>query len=183
VEAWEPDLHFFNPIELKRKNGDRIGDYYLWSVGQDIDCIFTEGHEGIWTREADGTISRFSFHDLVKRAEFMAKHPKRHNEIYGLTEPKPDIKISAPAVAGRHLWMGGVLGMEGRGGEYCFMSDEMYVAYKKEKFQGLEFQCRAAEVDREWVAEENMGQIFSKWQIRNEKIDKNWPKIPNRRGG
>ncbi len=46
VEELEPNIHFFKPILLKRKNGDKIGNHYLWTVGQDIDCVLTEG----WTR-------------------------------------------------------------------------------------------------------------------------------------
>ncbi len=174
VETWEPGLHFFNPVKLKRKNGEPIENYYLWTVGQDIDCILTNGCEGFWERESDGSVSGLNFDEAVTRAACKTKYPVGYDGT--------EIQISKPAVAGCHLWMGGLLGFGGRGGEQYFMSDEMYAAYKKEKFQNLEFMCVAHEIDQEWVPEMEMGDIVEKWRAREAAIAQHWPKVPARRG-
>jgi hypothetical protein len=57
VESFEPGMHFFRPVDLKRKDGERIGDYYLWSVGQDVDCILTGDLGRFWEQDEPASTS------------------------------------------------------------------------------------------------------------------------------
>jgi hypothetical protein len=92
------------------------------------------------------------------------------------------IEISAQAVAGRHLWLGGLLAHRARGGEQIFMSDQMHAEYRKQKLTGLLSRCPAVEIDRPWVAAENMGPLLAKWEAREAAVRANWPDAAARHG-
>jgi hypothetical protein len=172
VESFEPGLHFFRPVNLKRKNGERIGDYYVWSVGQDVDCILTSNLERFWDLRDP---PRFEFNRAVTAAAYQQNYPDKGDGTR--------IEVSAPAVAGRHLWLGGLLAHYSRGDLHLFMSDEMHAAYRKEKFTGLQPQCSAVGVDCPWIAAENMGPLLAKWEAREKAIAANWPNPHAQHGG
>jgi hypothetical protein len=44
------------------------------------------------------------------------------------------------------------------------MSDQMHAEYRKQKLTGLLSRCPAVEIDRPWVAAENMGPLLAKWE-------------------
>jgi hypothetical protein len=167
LESWEPGVHLFSPVTLLRKNGDPIGEYYVWTVGQDVDCIFTESLKEFWrARHLNFVAARYSAWSSYKH--------KQGSTI---------VQISRPAIAGRHLWTAGLLSALGQGLVTYFMSDAMYRAYKKEKFTGFELVAPAEEIDRPWVAEENMGIMLEMWRERENNIRAHWPEPARRHGG
>ena len=171
LESFEPGVHFFEPLLLKRKNGERIGDYYLWTVGQDIDCILTEGMDQFWKKQDDGSM-RFSMYEADRAAWIRHKWPE---DVEGVP-----LRISAPAVRGRYLWLGGMLGFHRE--PRIFMSDELYKAWKDGKFSALEFRCPVEEVDTPWDPQANMGPAYDRWLAREKMIEQHWPDQPQRKG-
>ncbi len=174
VEQWEPGLHFFKPVELKRKNGERVGDYFAWTVGQDIDCVLTAGMDRFWRLSYENGPLEFSMMRAINKAWQQHYYPPSWDGTR--------IAISGPAVRGRHLWTAGMLAQMGQGGQYHFMSDAMHKAYKKEKFKSMALGFAVDEVDRPWVASENMGPMIEAWRVREAMIDQHWPKFPPRHG-
>lgn len=165
LEELEPGIHFFTPITLKRKNGEEIDDHYMWTVGQDIDCILTEGMDAFWEEESGRT--RF----LISRAVDAARlaYKDGNSEV---------LRISAPATRGKHLWYGGLLGLniEPR----IFVSDEFRLRWKAGRFSAIDFLCPVKEVDVPWDPVANMGPDFDKWRARETMIHECWPKQPKR---
>ena len=171
VESWESGLIFFNPVNFERKNGDSIGEYYVWTVGQDVDCILTDNLSEFWNENE----REFRFRSVRNAAEYQYEYPDKGRGTV--------IRISQQAIMGRHLWTAGLLAADGRGYTSYFMSNEMYKAYKKEKFKGLHLCFPVEEIDRPWVAEENMRFLLEKWQKRERNIGKFWPDAKKRHGG
>lgn len=168
VEHWEPDLHFFKSFSLKRKNGDSIGDHFLWTVGQDVDCVLTDNLGAFW----DPKDREFHFDEVRRQAERSRQSNKG-----------PLVQISKPAIAGRHLWTAGLLAAIGEAKTSYFFSDEFHAAYKQERFTGLEFVADAAEINVPWVAKDNMGFLYDDWRVREVNIRDHWPDAQKRHGG
>jgi hypothetical protein len=176
VESWEPGLHFFEPFILKRKTGEDLGAWYKYSVGQDVDCLLTEGMEKHFTGHPDHDGStNWSFHisQAMTQAWYAELHPDKSDE--------PPLRVSSEAIAGVHLCTLGILGVRGVDSP-MLMSDAMYAAFRKEKFRELDYVCRAEIVDQPWRAEDNMGPMLDKWRAREAEIARCWPKDPPRRG-
>ena len=176
VEQWEPDIHFFEPFALKRKNGEDLGPHYKYGIGQDIDCLFTGAlTEHFYSDVTHDGKTRFNFNSrqAIVNAWICEKRPEKYDY--------PLIEISAQAVAGAHLWTMAPL-CKGSCDEPMVMSDAMYKAYRKEKFQQLDYMCKAHEIDRPWIAEENMGPMLEDWRERERHIALHWPKDPPRHG-
>lgn len=163
VEELEPGIHFFKPILLKRKNGDAIGDHFLWTVGQDIDCVLTQGVDAFRDPETDRM--------RVYNAEDAARHAYKDGK-------PPVLRISARATRGKHLWYGGLIGLNTE--PRIFVSDEFQARWTSGKFSQLDFLCPVDEVDVAWDPVENMGPEIAKWREREAMIAKCWPKEPRR---
>lgn len=170
VDSFEPGLHFFNPIEMKRNSGEIMGQYYLWTIGQDIDCILTGGLDDYW-RPATADREEFQFSKLCRDATKLV-HGDELNK-------RRTVRISKQAVAGRHLWTGGLLAI---GVSPFFMSDDLASAWKGQKFSALDFLGKAEEVDIPWNPVANMGPELTAWRKREAMIAECWPKTPNRHG-
>lgn len=168
VESFEPDVHFFRQISLRRKNGEPLDPHYLWTIGQDVDCILTAGLSRYWEQSAEGGM-QFSIYDLENDAHF--KRPKDNPAV---------IRISKDAVAGLHLWTGGMLGFNNE--VRMFMSDTFYAAWREGKFSNLRFRSIVEEVDEPWTAEKNMELAIESWRDRENMIASCWPATPARRG-
>ena len=141
AEKFEPSVHLFAPIELQYYDGDPIeAEFFYFNANVDIDCILTE-NEPEWFRATrfDGSIrpTLTSIQRLTPR------------EIY----------LSRPQIAGHHMWTGGPLGWN-----QLFVSNEFCAALRKGRFGALEFRRECHEVDRPWIAEENMGPLLGAWQ-------------------
>lgn len=141
VERFEPDLHLFVPIELQFHDGRPMpGEYYFFNANVDIDCIFTD-NKPEWFKDyaSDGRMqpTLTSIRKLTPRDIFMSK----------------------PQVSGRHLWTGGLVG-------WCqlFVSDEFCTAFRKGRFREVEIRRECNEVDRPWIAEEQMGPLLESWK-------------------
>lgn len=133
VESFEPGVHFFRPIALRRRNGEALAPHYLWTVGQDVDCILTDGLDRYWKSHNNGPL-KFDFFGLEADAHF--KRPKDNPTV---------VRISKSAVAGLHLWTGGALGFDSA--VKMFMSDSFYAAWQRGRFNQLDFRSRVEEVD------------------------------------
>jgi len=70
-----------------------------------------------------------------------------------------ELSLSKPQIEGRHLWTGGPLGWN-----QLFVSDEFCEALRKGRFSALEIWRECHEVDRSWIAEEQMGPLLDKWR-------------------
>lgn len=161
VEELEPGIHFFTPITLKRKNGEVIGDHYIWTLGQDIDCVLTAGMDAFWNTDSGRT--RFSIADAAQAARYAHKDGK-----------PPILRISAQATRGKHLWYGGLLGLNFE--PKIFLSDEFYARWKSGKFSALDFYGPVEEADVAWDPVENMGPDIDAWRKRKAMIEECGPK-------
>jgi hypothetical protein len=140
VERFEPGLHLFVPIELQFFDGTPMdGEYYFFSTNVDIDCILTDNKDE-WFRD----YGRGNIQPTITSIEKLTPR-----EIY----------LSKPQIEGCHLWTGGPLG-------YCqlFVSDEFCAALRNGKFRSIDIRRECQELDRPWVAEEQMGPLLDKWQ-------------------
>lgn len=176
LEFWEPGLHFFQPFELKRASGEVVGEYFKYGVGQDIDCLLTDKLTRYFRVEETSDRGRqpnFDWREAIKQAWYQEKYPDKSDH--------PPIEISGPAVQGAHLWTMGRLVLGGCD-EPMVMSDAMYAAFRNEKFGELYYHCKAHEIDRPWIAEENMGPMIDVWRERERQIATHWPRNPQRRG-
>jgi hypothetical protein len=142
VETFEPGVHVFAPLILERKNGERFEeDYFLFTTQQDIDCLITENDpnnfEYLWTSEETG-----------------------HKQILcRLTKSGREVPISVRAIADKHLWTAGLLGLN-----ELFVSDEFMIAMRKTLRGRICDERRCVDVDRAWIAEEQMGPLLPRHQ-------------------
>jgi hypothetical protein len=141
VEQFEPDLHLFVPIELQFHDGMLMpGEFYFFNANVDVDCILTD-NQSEWFKDyaGDGRIQ------------------PTINSIQKLT-PR-EINLSRPQIEGRHLWTGGPLGYG-----QLFVSDEFCTAFRKSRFREIEIRRECHEIDRSWIAEEQMGPLLDTWR-------------------
>jgi hypothetical protein len=137
VEEFEPGIHAFAPLILERKNGERFEEfYYLFSTQQDVDCLITDNDPGnfrhYWTNE-EGT----------KQIICLA------------TDPGREVLLSTSAIIGKHLWTAGLTGEN-----QMFVSDAFRERLTK-RFRGrIRLDRYCIEVDRQWIAEEQMGPLL-----------------------
>jgi hypothetical protein len=140
VEAFEPGLHLFVPIELQYHEGNVIeGEYYFFNCQVDVDCVLTDNKREWFHTSRYGEIS--SALSLIQKLTPL------------------EISLSKPQIEGRHLWTGGPLGWN-----QLFVSNEFCSAFRKGKFREVEIRRECHEVDRPWVAEEQMGPLLEKWR-------------------
>jgi hypothetical protein len=140
VEEFEPGLHLFAPIELQYHDGRVMeGEYYFFNCNVDIDCVLTDNADE-WFRTYDnGRITPAL--PLIQKLTPL------------------EISLSKPQIEGRHLWTGGPLGWN-----QLFVSDAFCKALKKGKLREFDIWRECHEVNRSWIAEEQMGPLLSKWK-------------------
>lgn len=140
VEQYEPGIHLFVPIALQFHDGTVMpGEYYFFNANVSIDCVLTDNKEEWFYTTKFGD---------VKPA---IRQIQRSSPI--------DIRLSAPAIRDVHLWTGGVLGWN-----ELFVSDAFAKALHDGKFRAVEFRKECVEIDRPWVADENIGPLRDKWE-------------------
>jgi hypothetical protein len=140
VEEYEPGIHLFVPIEL-RFHDDTVmqGEYYFFNANVSIDCILTD-NEDSWFRKT-------RFGDV------------RPTLVHIQHSSPIDIRLSVPAVRGRHLWTGGIVGWN-----QLFVSNVFAKVLQDGKFRAIEFRKECVEVERPWVVDENIGPLRDKWE-------------------
>lgn len=139
VEEFEAGIHLFVPIELQYHDGTPIeGEYYFFNCNADVDCVLTD-NKPEWFKYA-----RDRYVPTLKNIQKLSPL---------------DISLSLPQITGRHLWTGGPLGWN-----QLFVSDEFCSALKKGKFREIEFRRECQEIDRPWIAEDNMGPLLDRWK-------------------
>ena len=143
VEQFEPGIHLFLPIKILRKNGDEIeGPWYYFTTQQDIDCMLVDHEKG------EHFIHAVNGH--------------WRSTMGGITPTgKRKLLLSRPQIVGRHLWTGGLLAYD-----QLFFSDEFTAAFRKQRFTSVLQPYRRSdeEVDRQWIAEEQMGAMLPQWE-------------------
>jgi hypothetical protein len=143
VEEFEPGMHWFAPLIMERKNGEVFeGQYWLFHVQQDVDCLLTDNDPAL-------------FRDMSKYRE----GDDQSDWVCRLTEPGRAISLSKSQIEGRHLWTAGLLGRTD-----VFCSNEFKKAVRVAKLTCINFDPQCAEVDRPWVAEEQMGPLLARHQ-------------------
>jgi hypothetical protein len=141
VEQFEPGMHGFAPLKLYRKNDALIeGEYFLFSAQQDLDCLITDNNPSL-------------FEDLGTLAD------DRKHILCRLTEPGRPLSMSRPQIEGKHLWTAGLLGLN-----HAFCSDDLQKAFKKARLSYRRIDRHCVELDRPWIAEEQMGPLLPRWK-------------------
>jgi hypothetical protein len=137
VESFEPDVHQFFPVELRRKDDTKYEEkYFILNACQMFDAVLMRHTEGArWRKEEAGALA--------------ANPPKMYFAEDGAV-------ISTRKVAGRHLWRPQF--MTGTGGN-LFVSSQIASAIKTEKIKYLRFES-VAERDEEWSFEENVQPVL-----------------------
>lgn len=140
VEEFEPGVHLFAPIKLQYHDGSPMeGDYYFFNCNVDLDCVLTDNQPEWFKTNRYGEVL-----PALK-------------SIQKLTPL--EISLSKPQIEGRHLWTGGPLGWN-----QLFVSDEFAAAMKKNRITGTQRWRECHEIDRPWVAADNMGPLLDKWK-------------------
>jgi hypothetical protein len=140
VEEFEPGMHWFAPLIMERKNGEVIeGPYWLFHVQQDVDCLLTDNDPAL-------------FEDLGMFSG------GEHRKLCRITWSRT-ISLCKRQIEGRHLWTAGLLGLTD-----VFCSEEFTKAVRAAKLTCINFDPQCSEVDRPWVAEEQMGPLLARHQ-------------------
>jgi hypothetical protein len=141
VEEFEPGVHLFVPIELQYHDGRIMeGDFFFFNCNVDVDCVLTD-NKPEWFRFVD------------RKGIFASEMPM----IQKLTPL--EIYLSKPQILGRHLWTGGPLGWN-----QLFVSNAFCRSFRKGRFRTVDIRRECHELDRTWVAEEQMGPMLEKWR-------------------
>jgi hypothetical protein len=155
VERFEPGMHLFFPIELQDADGAPLdGGFYHFTAQQDVDCILTDNNPD-WFRLRNPNDPSSNINSTITRIASRAPHKGTKFEMPGLSE----IFLSKPMVVGRHLWTPGILGWS-----YLFFSYEFRKAWGHERMRGLDVAFRCKELERPWIAEDQMGPMLPDWQ-------------------
>lgn len=154
VEEFEPSVHQFFPLELKKKNGERIeGEYFIFNCCVSFDSLLVSQSDVSWI-EPDGP----------------TEYPHvrvgwRHKNV-----------LSRPQIADRHLWCSFRVRCPG-----FFVSDALHDRMKALKFKYFDASF-CDEVDEPWVAAENIQPILDfeakhglqpgmkPWLVKNEDV-------------
>lgn len=165
VERFEPGVHLFHPITLKRKDGAPYEEpYYIFSAQQAADFILTKMSGMEWWYgpteiKKPGDIPRPPRLDQVT---FFATQDYRKHKIY----------ISSHPIKGWHIYTGFRAGFNNG----VFFSNEFYKAVKSEKIKFLTEQSYCDEIDVPWDEEENFGPALQ-WIRENTPPNEEWARI------
>jgi hypothetical protein len=165
VERFEPGVHLFLPVTLKRKDGTPYEEpYYIFSAQQAADFILTKMSGMEWWYgpteiKKQGDIPR---PPRLNQVTFFATQGYRKHKIY----------ISSQPVKGWHIYTGNRAGFNNG----VFFSDEFYRAVKAEKIQFINAAAYCDEVDVPWDEEENFGPALQ-WLRENTPPNEEWARI------
>ncbi|WP_067217518.1 imm11 family protein [Stappia indica] len=139
VEQFEPGIHQFFPLKLRRKSGFSIEqNYYVFNCMTSVDTVLVKESRFRWGR----------FEEIDKpRIDI---------------DREKDIVLSRMAIETRHLWKGLYLQPIGSG---VFCSDAFEKALKKKKIRFLK-QTYCREIDVPWLPEENIQPALD-WEAEN----------------
>lgn len=139
IEEFEPGVHLFSPMRLLRHNGEPVdGAWFFFNTQADVDCVITN-NDPDWFRYSPG----------VRRWTCLA------SIAHATTR---EVVLSAPAIRGRHIWTGSLLGLNAT---YC--SDALAAALRKGRFRHVQFNRSCREIEQDWRAEEQMGPMLGLW--------------------
>ena len=139
VDEFEPGVHQFLPLNLRRESGSPIEEnYYVFNCMISIDAILQKESGLSW-----GVVEKLNL------------------PFISIRKDKP-IVMSSPAIEGRHLWKGLYLQPTGSG---VFCSDAFERALKNQKIRFLKQTC-CREVDIPWLPEENIQPALD-WEASN----------------
>lgn len=145
VEEFEPGMHWFAPLIMERSTGELFdGQYWLFHIQQDVDCMLTNNDPGLFRDDGDYV----DYDGIVKKSIYCR-----------LTEAGHKVALSKPQIAGRHLWTGSLLGRT-----FGLCSNEFKIAARKARLNSLSFDPQCSELDQPWVAEEQMGPLLNRWR-------------------
>lgn len=138
VEEFEPGVHQFFPLELLKKNGDRIeGDYFIFNCAVSFDSLLVQHSEVKWL----DTDAPYLPPRLLIKSFWRNVH-------------------SRPAIQGRHIWS---YFRQRTAGLYC--SDAFHQRLKAGKFKYFE-SAYCEEIDEPWIAEDNVKPILD-WEAEH----------------
>jgi hypothetical protein len=138
VESYEPGVHQFFPVELFDKAGDRVPtNYYIFNCTVCVDAVLVEHSEVRWSQR------RVEPYDPFPRIDHWDK------EV-----------LSAQAIAGHHVWCGGLLETDG-----IYVSDALFDDLKRAKIKYFKEKSLEA-IDVAWRPEDNIQPILD-WVKQN----------------
>lgn len=109
VERFEPGVHQFFPITLRRKDDTPFGgQYFIFNVTQSVNALLTTHSKGEW----------------------YMKEPDKPPVFF--TTAVKTWALSRPAIGQHHLWVD-------NGGNTVFCSEAFHVSFEKSKMRGLHF--------------------------------------------
>lgn len=115
VEAFEPGVHEFFPIQLKSRKGVPYEEpYFLINVRQRFDSLLVKGVDVAWGEMVAGGLTGMPY-------------------LSGRIGNKPPLLVSRSTIAGRHLWRNYWVG----GGTGIMVSDELRAALVDAKIRRL----------------------------------------------
>jgi hypothetical protein len=133
VEFFEPDVHEFFPVQLRRQDGTPYAQrYYIFNSCQRFDAV-------LLNRQSAKTPYSRTYQD-------------RRPPFIGLSEW--NLTLSRRKIAGRHLWRSQYMAMT------HFASQELGDAMKREKVEFLDLHD-APELDVAWDPMENVGPVIA----------------------
>jgi hypothetical protein len=131
VEEFEPGVHQFFPIQLKRKGGTPYEDkYYIFNACQSFDCRIVAGRAVTWGESAVSEGRRY---------------------IINIGGP---LQVSRPRIAGRHMWVNDLI----HSGRMC-ASDALFAKLAESGFKSL-YPIHYEEIDMVWKADEQIPEIM-----------------------
>ncbi|QDG74924.1 imm11 family protein [Labrenzia sp. PHM005] len=138
VESYEPGVHQFFPVELFDKAGNRVPtNYYIFNCTVCVDAVLVEHSEVRWSQR------RVEPYDPFPRIDHWDK------EV-----------LSAQAIAGHHVWCGGLLETDG-----IYVSDALFDDLKRAKIKYFKEKSLEA-IDVAWRPEDNIQPILD-WVKQN----------------
>lgn len=155
IEEFEPNVHQFFPITLKRLRSRlklSVPDetYYILNVCQRFDAVFCGP-------DKRRPITRFETGEEAGKPVISIKGRTR--------------TFSKQKIAGRHLWQGNIMGRRTH-----YVSDALATRLLKEKMKFIEISDRYEEIDSPWDPEENVGPVLE-WLANNPDLDEKLKKL------
>ena len=131
VEEFEPGVHQFIPISLKRKDGTPIeGEYFIFNCCQLLGAVLVnETKCGEWRKVVAGPNEGQPYYDI----------------------PPHDLVLSRPAIGGKHIWVSAVANPGNP-----FFSDELVERMEQEKIRYVTINSKNEEIEKPWIPEDNI---------------------------
>lgn len=127
VEEYDPGVHQFFPLALRRKDDTPIEmPYYVFNCGRRLEAL------------------------LVRQSNLRWIIREHSGEPYVDRDTRKEWVLSRPAIGGHHIWSGTDITFR-----LVFVSDEFLAELTKRKIRYLE-QKHCPEIDEPWIPEENI---------------------------